>query len=769
MCLKLGLAVGMPLLLCGTLELGLRVGGFGSDLGFFIRDEQPGMVRTNPHFTELFLPASFGLKPVNFRLAERKPADTVRLFVLGESAAMGVPEPGFGLAPQMRARLQTAFPGRKIEVWNLGVTAINSHAIVEIARAALRLQPDLFVVYMGNNEVVGPYGASSIVTGRPLPLRLIRASVWLRSTRSGQLLQRAVGALGRGAGGFKDWRGMEMFAGQGVRADDPRLSAVYSNFAANLDTILGLARDAGVKTVLSTVAVNVRDCAPFVSLPAAGLSAAQTADFRAATAEARAALVLGDSERALAATGRALAIDPHHAETLFFQAEALEARGDAGGARRGFLDAREWDALRFRADSRLNAIIREAAAAAGDGVVLVDASLALGSEPDSVGRPAGRQRFFEHVHFNWEGNCALSRLLATQAARLLWGNAAAEAAVWPDDAACAASVGFTDLGRLAMLAVMDPLMERPPFTGQRTYAEDRTRLAVSVGELKQALAAPGARAAALRVIEQALALDAENPFLVAHAALARGQVGDTAGALGLCDRLATLQPPSAEATALRASVLLAQQRGGEAVRLLESAALAEPYYFQTYGLLAQAWQASRETAKGREYFVRLAKQMPDSRAVRIPLAQFHQAAGDRAAAEAELQAVLRLVPDEEGALAPLVQRLEGLGRREAALELMLAAYAYNPRSFSNNSRLVEHYETTGDEARTVEFMEALAQSGPVSAQLFLALAERLPRLGRAGEVPVALARARSAATTAGDQELVDRIEAQIEALATSDK
>ena len=36
------------------------------------------------------------------------------------------------------------------------MTAIDSHVTVEIARDCTAHQPDLFIVYLGNNEVVGP-------------------------------------------------------------------------------------------------------------------------------------------------------------------------------------------------------------------------------------------------------------------------------------------------------------------------------------------------------------------------------------------------------------------------------------------------------------------------------------------------------------------------------------------------------------------------------------------------------------------------------------
>ena len=106
---KLGLAVVAPVLFFALMEAGLRLAGVGRNTDFFIPDDQPGIYRTNPQYTELFFPASFGLKPLNFRLSKVKPAGSIRVFVLGESAAMGVPEPGFAIAPQLH-RLSAWFP-----------------------------------------------------------------------------------------------------------------------------------------------------------------------------------------------------------------------------------------------------------------------------------------------------------------------------------------------------------------------------------------------------------------------------------------------------------------------------------------------------------------------------------------------------------------------------------------------------------------------------------------------------------------------------------
>jgi tetratricopeptide (TPR) repeat protein len=744
---KLALAVGAPLLFFVMVEAALRVAGFGRDPNYFIPDEKPGFHRTNPRFTEMFFPASFGLKPVNFRLPKEKPAGTVRVFVIGESAAMGVPEPAFGLAPQLEAQLRAVRPGTRAEVFNLGMTAINSHAILSVVRQALEFNPDLLVIYMGNNEVVGPYGSSSVVTQGPLPLPLIRAGSWARSTRIGQWVQRTMARVGKGLGDRRDWRGMEMFTGKAIAASDPGLVRVRDNFRENLDDMLAAARKAGVKVVLSTVAVNVRDCSPFVSLPQP--DARDNAAWRAAWNEGLRAAQSGEHERAREAMARAVAADPGHADSHFLLATSLESLGETAAARAEYLAALEADALRFRADAGINAVIREAAQAQPGHVHLVDAARELGCAPDSLVPPAGAELFFEHVHFTWEGNVALARLLAEACADLLFGPAATSRP-WLDAAGCAQAVGYTDLARLAMLRGMEQLTNRPPFTGQLRYAADRTRLLRQIAETEGRLASPAAASAGMKTIASALERDPTNPFLLFQASLAAVQAGDHAGGSRLIGRLAAAQPFSAEQGVLHAALLQAQGQRATAEEMLRRAIATEPYYLQSYGMLGRLLADDGRLDAALPYFADLVERMPDSRAVRLTYAQLLARRGDWPAVERQWRAVLAGVPDDEGALAPLLRRLAEAGREAEALPLVLAAHAYNPRSFANNQRLVEYYDARGDLAATIKSMEDLAESGPVNPRLFRDLAVNLRKLDRLAEARVALQRGRRAAMEEND-------------------
>ncbi len=108
--------------------------------------------------------------------------------------------------------------GRRFEVVNTAMTAINSHAIAAIAADARALKADYWVIYMGNNEVVGPYGAGSVFGPRALPRFWVRAALAAKGARIGQLMD---GMLQRRKyGEALKWGGMEMFLRQQCAAGE---------------------------------------------------------------------------------------------------------------------------------------------------------------------------------------------------------------------------------------------------------------------------------------------------------------------------------------------------------------------------------------------------------------------------------------------------------------------------------------------------------------------------------------------------------------------
>jgi hypothetical protein len=141
-----------PLLLL-VLEVGLRLADYGYPTGFYVRAAGAGVDMTNYRFGWRFFPPSIARSPEPHLLSAKAPG-TIRIFVLGGSAAQGVPNPRFNFGRILEVMLQDRYPGLSFEVVNTAMTAINSHVVREIVRDCAQHEPSAFLVYMGNNEVV---------------------------------------------------------------------------------------------------------------------------------------------------------------------------------------------------------------------------------------------------------------------------------------------------------------------------------------------------------------------------------------------------------------------------------------------------------------------------------------------------------------------------------------------------------------------------------------------------------------------------------------
>jgi hypothetical protein len=160
-CFRLLIAIGVPLVFFGMMELVLRLVGFGYPTGFFLtshRDGQKVLVQNN-QFGWRFFGAAMARIPEPVCLPQVKEPNTVRIVVFGESAALGDPQPRFGVPRMLEAMLELRYPGTHFEVVNAAIVAINSNVILPIARDCAGAGADIWVIYMGNNEVVGPFGA----------------------------------------------------------------------------------------------------------------------------------------------------------------------------------------------------------------------------------------------------------------------------------------------------------------------------------------------------------------------------------------------------------------------------------------------------------------------------------------------------------------------------------------------------------------------------------------------------------------------------------
>jgi tetratricopeptide (TPR) repeat protein len=489
---RLAAIVVGPALFLGVLELALRAVGYGYNPRVAVRceiDHKP-YLGENVKFGWRFFPPILAREFEPFAFPAGKPADTYRIFVLGSSAAQGIPNHAFCFGRFLQFMLEERFPGVHFEVVTTAMAAINSHVVLEIAKGCARYDPDLFVVYMGNNEVVGPYGPGTVLTPALSNLHLIRFGIALRATKIGQLVSGLFGTAGLAKGGPQYWRGMEMFLGQQVRADDPRLGATYDGFRRNLQDICRIASGARAETVLCTVGTNLRDCAPFASLHRPDLTQEQQKSWDAIYKQGVEAESQGQRAEALALYLQAGQIDDSHAELQFRLGRCYQLAGDSEHARDRYVRARDLDTLRFRADTQINEVIRNVADQTRLPMVhLADVAGAL--DADSPHGLPGEEFFYEHVHLTFEGNYTVAKTVLGEVEPIIarkFGNTGQPHGTVPTQQQCAERLACNDWSRHETLGmIVHSFLAKAPFTNQLYHQEQVERLSQQLKTMETAL------------------------------------------------------------------------------------------------------------------------------------------------------------------------------------------------------------------------------------------------------------------------------------------
>jgi len=321
------LALSLPLFLLGILEIGLRIGGYGYSTAFFKKLKIGGenYLVQNDDFALRFFPKETARNPGALRMRATKAAGTIRIFIFGESAAMGDPEPAYGASRYLEVLFREKFPSAKFETVNVAFTAINSHVILPIARECANYDGDIWIVYMANNEMVGPFGAATVFGLQAPPMPLVKFVTAIQKARAGQLFMNLARKFHGSAAKSPSWGGMQMFLENQIAPDNPRKEIVYRNFEENLTDILRAGINAKAKIVLNTVAVNLRDSPPFASVLNSNAPAADRDKFDEALAKARARESQRDFAEAAKLYDEAVKLQTKFADAEYHLGECLLA------------------------------------------------------------------------------------------------------------------------------------------------------------------------------------------------------------------------------------------------------------------------------------------------------------------------------------------------------------------------------------------------------------------------------------------------------------
>ncbi len=603
-------ATVVPATLLMALEGTLRLAGVGDPTGFLIPTKRDGqsVLIDNDAFSWRFFPRHLERSSGPFALVTPKPERHQRVVLLGGSAARGSPEHTFGVARVLQVLLEDESPNG-VEVINAAMTAINSHVVRDILVDSLAVQPDALVIYLGNNEVVGPFGAGTVFTEQVPSLSTIRRRLWLKTTRLGQLFEQW---LTKPTGSSSGWEGMKMFLDQQVPADHPAMETVYAHFEANLRAMTEQAQDAGVPVLLCTVATNLRDCPPFASRHDSTLSPDQLAEAKEHRERAAEFKTRGEFDQALAAYEAAVDIDRAHAETWYRLAQLQSQLGKNSEARVAYETARDEDTLRFRADRRINEVIRTVAASS-PGVELVDAEQAFqNAAPQGI---PGVEHFWEHVHLTFEGNELLAQTILPQLLAALDGSSSglhqsSTPATGTTEEDCAQALGYNSWSRYRLTEkVYRSILRDAPFTLQIDQEE---RLAEGERQLAQ-LKASGAET--VRATEEsflrAIQKRPRDPWLHYHySEFLRSVKRDFEGCLEHLQVLQTAFPDYALAHSKAGLAFDKLDRHEDAIACFERALEIDPDSADDWSYLGQTYGRAGDNDRAVEFYQRALEHNP---------------------------------------------------------------------------------------------------------------------------------------------------------------
>jgi lysophospholipase L1-like esterase len=336
----------------------------------------------------------------------RKDPGAFRIFCLGGSASAGWPHPPEETySAYLEDALAAAYPGRQIEVHNVSAQAYAAYRVRLILNEIVAFQPDLVIIYSGNNEFLEPrryatqarwYDGLAALAAHSRAYALARGSPPFSGWFPASTLQaQTVGGVA-----FEQWSKIEQIPVV-LKTDADQYRKVADHYRHSIAAMLEVLDDLGVPALLLTVPSNLRDWHPNVSIPADPAAHAGRSQYVAG----KAALFRGDPAAAIGHLGKAVELSPGHAASHFQLGRALATAGRHAKAYASFVQARNEDANPFRAPTRFNDIVREAGAAfANARVVDVEKAFADASWPQAP----GFDLMLDYVHPTAKGNLVIA-------------------------------------------------------------------------------------------------------------------------------------------------------------------------------------------------------------------------------------------------------------------------------------------------------------------------------------------------------------------------
>jgi tetratricopeptide (TPR) repeat protein len=387
---------------------------------------------------------------------KRKSDNSYRIFCMGGSTTYGRPyfdEVSF--CGWLRVYLKAADPTRNWEVINAGGVSYASYRVARLMNELKDYQPDLFIVYSGQNEFLEQRSYGRLMK---LPPWVINLDATLSGTRTYTVLKKAIEPLLPES--ISDAQQLYQMTGeveevlnhtigpQSYHRDDTLKQQIMIHYRLNLIRMVKIARSVGADILFVQPAINLKDMSPFKSEHREGLDPQALKRWDALYQRGIALDASGKTKEALQMYQQALDIDDRYADLHYRIGQDLFKRKRYDEAQQAFQRAVEEDVAPLRILKPMQRIVEEVAAQ--EQVPLVDFPAILRQAYLSKYDYAvfGKEFFRDHVHTNIEGY----RLLGLA----LFNELAAEGVVKPESSWNTARRKAVEKEQMANL---DPMLE----------------------------------------------------------------------------------------------------------------------------------------------------------------------------------------------------------------------------------------------------------------------------------------------------------------------
>lgn len=333
-----------------------------------------------------------------------KDSNTVRMFVLGESAALGFPYPNnISFQRMLKYELQKYNPNKNIEIINLSLTAVNSYTFYDIGKDILKFKPDAVLIYGGHNEFYGALGVASTnyLGNKPW---LVHFILKLRRSKLVQLLSNFTSSFESSTPPKNDDNLMKyVVKNQSIPYQSKMFQKGISQFEYNMNKLLSIYEKEKTPVFLSSIATNLKDQYPFKSILSEDVDSTL---FYTQLKVADEYFHQGYLQKADSLLEYLYKCDSTNGDSQYLWAQVQLELGDRNKSFNLFNESKQRDCLRFRAPDEINNVINNFTTDFSNiNFVNAERNFILNSEYNIP----GSKLLLEHVHPTIEGHRVITK------------------------------------------------------------------------------------------------------------------------------------------------------------------------------------------------------------------------------------------------------------------------------------------------------------------------------------------------------------------------